>query len=296
MVESIKKTILITGSGGLLGRALFRHLSLKPQYKIVPLRKKDCDIRDKKRTIKLFKDLKPWLVIHSAAYTDVDGCELDRNKAYEINVKGTYNIASGAKVVNSIVIYISSDYVFSGRNETPYRENDSTHPISIYGETKLQGELLLKKLIKKRIVIRTSWLFGEKKGNFIHTILKRAKEAALLEIVSDKYSSPTYVLDLAAAIGDIIDRIDNGRWQDKFYGVYHIANSGFCSWYEYAKVILKSAKIKGVKIKPIAMEEINFAAKRPKFSALDNSKYMNLTKKPLRKWQEAVRDYVSSIR
>lgn len=280
----------------MLGRALVKHLSLKPQCKIIPLKREDCDITDKKKVIELFKHLKPWLVIHSAAYTDVDGCEDNASEAYEINVKGTANIAGGSKIANSILIYISTDYVFSGKKELPYREGDSAHPISIYGQTKLKAERVLKKLTKKNIIIRTSWLFGEGKDNFVHNILKRAKEVNLLKIVSDKYSSPTYCLDLASAIGNIVDLIDSRMWQDKFYGIYHITNSGFCSWYEYAKVILRAAKIRGVKIEPMSMKEIKFRAKRPKFSALDNSKYINLTKKPLRKWQEAVKDYVSSIR
>lgn len=280
----------------MLGRALVKYLSLKPQYKIIPLKREHCDITDKKKVIELFKRLKPWLVIHSAAYTDVDGCEDNASEAYKVNVKGTANIASGAKIANSIVIHISTDYVFSGKKELPYREADSAHPISIYGETKLKAERIVRKLIKKNIIVRASWLFGEGKDNFIHNILKRAKETNLLRIVSDKYSSPTYCLDLSAAIGNIIDLINSRLWQDKFYGIYHITNSGFCSWYEYAKVILRAAKIKGVKMEPMSMKEIKFRAKRPKFSALDNSKYINLTKKPLRKWQEAVRDYVSSIR
>lgn len=280
----------------MLGRALCRHLGLKSQYKVVPLKREDCDITDKEKIARLFKEIEPWLVIHSAAYTDVDGCERDKKRAYQVNVKGTHNIAIASKIAKAIAIYISTDYVFSGKNKTAYRESDAPHPISIYGSTKLLGERILGRLAKKSIIIRTSWLFGEGRDNFIHNILKRAKEDKLLRIVSDKYSSPTYVFDLARGIGNIIYLIDSDRWQNRFYGIYHITNSGFCSWYEYAKVILKAAKIKGVRIKPIGLRDIKFSAKRPRFSVLDNSKYIDLTRKPLRNWKAAVVEYVSSLK
>lgn len=289
MVEKTKKTILITGASGLLGRALLGRL--KAKYKVVSLTHKDADITQEKKVLRIFASVKPWLVIHAAAYTDVDTCESNPKKAYAINAKGTRNIAKAAKGSGSILIYISTDYVFSGRKKSPYQEQDRAIPISVYGKTKLKGEEFIKRLLKRYLIIRTSWLFGAGRNTFIDTVLKKAKVSKVLKIVAEKYSSPTYVLDLAKAIAEVIDKINSKRWQDKFYGTYHITNSGFCSWYEYAKYILELKKVK-VKLKPISLADIEFKARRPVFSALDNSKYASLAAGPLRSWQQALKEYI----
>lgn len=290
MVEKTKKTILITGPDGLLGRALLKNLRAK--YKLAALRHKDADITQEKKVLRVFASIKPWLVIHAAAYTDVDACESNPEKAFAINAKGTRNIAKAAKGTGSILIYISTDYVFSGRSKSPYREEDAALPISIYGRTKLKGEEFIKKLLKKYLIIRSSWLFGYGRNTFIDAVLKQAMNSRVLKIVAGKYSSPTYAADLAEAISEVMDKINSKTWQDKFYGTYHITNSGFCSWYDYAQYILKVKGVGKVKILPISLSDVKFKARRPVFSVLDNSKYASLTGKPMRSWQEALKEYI----
>lgn len=284
---------MITGAGGVLGRALVKRLKLK--YKVAALTRKGCDITDTKKVASLFARLQPAIVIHTAAFTDVDGCEKDSPRAYAINVQGTYNIAEKVKSQGAILIYLSTDYVFSGRKRTPYREEDRPSPLSVYAKTKLKGEETVRKLVKKYIIIRTSWLFGKGKTNFMDMVLRRQQGLRQLKIVADKYGSPTYVDDLAGAIEEMIKLIKANQWQDRLYGTYHITNSGFCSWYEYAKYILKIRKVK-VKLKPISLLDMKFKARRPVFSVLDNSKYASLAGKPMRSWQEAVKEFLSCRR
>ncbi len=281
---------MITGPDGLLGRALLK--SLKAKYKVASLRHKDADITQEKKVLQVFASTKPWLVIHAAAYTDVDACETNPEKAFAVNAKGTRNIAKAAKGAGSILIYISTDYVFSGRKKSPYHEQDQAVPINIYGKTKLKGEEFIKKLLKRYLIIRTSWLFGCGRNTFIDAVLKQARNSKVLKIVAGKYSSPTYAADLSEAISRVIDKINGKAWQDKFYGTYHITNSGFCSWYDYAQYILKVKGVRNVKILPVSLSDVKFKARRPVFSVLDNSKYASLCARPLRGWQQALKEYI----
>lgn len=289
-MEKAKKIILLFGAKGMLGQALAKRLSRK--YKIIILGHSECDVTDFKTVAQMFDRYQPWLALNAAAMTNVDACQENYKNARAVNARGAYNIAKAAEKYNSTVIQISTDYVFSGRKDRPYQENDRAHPVNIYGKTKLEGENLLRKTVKKHIIIRTSWLFGEGKDNFINNIIERSRKEEILRIAADKYSSPTYTLDLAGAIFEIINIINGPAYQDRVYGTYHISNSGYCSWYEYAQVILNAAKIHQIKLEPIKMRQINFKAKRPVFSALDNTKYSRLTGKPLRRWQEAVKEYI----
>ncbi|OGX30917.1 MAG: dTDP-4-dehydrorhamnose reductase [Omnitrophica WOR_2 bacterium RIFCSPHIGHO2_02_FULL_46_37] len=262
-------------------------------YRLIRLSHRDADVTREKRILRIFASLRPWLVIHSAAYTDVDGCESNPEKAFAVNALGTLNIVKAAKKTHSIVLYLSTDYVFAGRKKSPYREEDAAHPVSIYGKSKLKGEEFIRKLLKRYVIIRTSWLFGCGRSTFINTVLKQARKRRALKIIAEKYSSPTYAADLAEAIGRVIDGINSKSWQDKFYGTYHITNSGFCSWYDYAQYILQVKGISNVKILPISLADMKFKARRPVFSALDNSKYAGLTGKPMRSWQEAVKEFAA---
>lgn len=292
MVEKAKKTILITGSRGVLGRALVRQL--KPKYKIIALTHKNCNITDSKRVGSVFLRSKPWLVIHSAACTDVDECQRDPEKAYAVNAQGTVNIARSSASMRAILIYISTDYVFSGKKKTPYRETDATGPLSIYAKSKLMAEKSVRRLVKRHIIVRTSWIFGKGRKGFLNNVLSWAKSKKHLKIVSDKYSSPTSADDLAAALDRIINRMDGNEWKDRFFGTYHITNSGFCSWYGWAGYALKNVKSE-IRLEPIGMARMNFVARRPPFSALDNSKYKRTFGIGLRPWQKAVKEYIKCV-
>lgn len=292
MVEKTKKTILVTGSRGVLGSALVKRL--KTKYKIVALTHKNCDITDSKRVASIFARFKPWAAIHSAACTDVDECQRDPKKAYAVNARGTVNIAKSCASMGAILIYISTDYVFSGKNKTPYRETDATGPLSIYAKSKLMAEKSVRRLVKRHIIVRTSWIFGKGRKGFLNNVLSWAKSKKHLKIVSDKYSSPTSADDLAAALDRIINRMEGNEWKDVFFGTYHITNSGFCSWYGWARYALKNVKAK-IRLEPIGMAQMNFAARRPPFSALDNSKYKMTFGLRLRPWQKAVKEYIKCV-
>lgn len=289
-MEKTKKTILITGSEGMLGADLVKYLETK--YKVIPRTHQDCDIRDSKKVLALFQRYRPWLAIHSAGFTDVDGCEKDSQLAFSVNTQGTAIVARAARLTDTILIYISSDYVFSGKKKTPYNEKDRVYPLNVYGRSKLEGEKFVRKLLKRHIIIRTSWLFGKSRKNFIDNVLAWATEKKETRIISDKYACPTYTLDLAKAIGRLIRLIDKNHKTKKLYGIYNIVNSGYCSWLGYARFILKTAKLNGVKITPITMAQAGWTARRPAFSALDNSRFIRLSGYNIRPWQKAVKEYI----
>ena len=290
MVEKNKKIVFITGAEGMLGRELAAIFA--KHYKVIAPARKECDITDAKKVTALFLRYSPWLAIHAAGFTDVDGCEENVRKAYAVNAQGTCIVSKAARTSGTVLIYVSTDYVFSGAKHAAYRETDRVHPLSVYGRTKLEGEEFVRKLLKKHIIIRTSWLFGTGRDNFITNVMAWAKEKECFSIVCDKYACPTYTIDLAKALYLIAKRIDTHKPGDTFYGTYHIANSGYCSWFDYANYILKVAKVKNVRLLPVAMAQMKFKAKRPAFSVLDSTKFNRVFGYKLRPWQKAVKEYM----
>ncbi len=287
--------ILITGASGMLGRDLVEVLS--KEHEVVGLDVKGsrfivCDITDREKTIEVICDAKPEIVIHTAAYTDVDGCEKNPDLAYRVNGIGTQNVALACKECKAVMAYISTDFVFDGKKGKPYLESDKPNPLSIYGKSKLEGEKYISSLLDKYFIIRTSWLFGKHGKNFVDTILKLAKEKKELRVVNDQIGSPTYTKDLAQAISKLIS---NFQFPISNYGIYHISNSGSCSWYEFAQKIIRTSHITHhTSLKPISSGELNRPAKRPKFSVLDNSRYIRIVGEPLRLWQKALREYLTT--
>ncbi|MFC1658754.1 dTDP-4-dehydrorhamnose reductase [Candidatus Omnitrophota bacterium] len=279
--------VLITGSRGMLGLVLVEALS--SGYAVKKIDIDNCDITKREDTLKTIKDYQPDFIIHTAAYTDVDGCELNQKQAFAANAAGTENVAQAAKASGAVLFYISTDYVFDGTKDRPYAEQDKPHPVNIYGESKLEGEKIIQSLLSKYFILRTSWLFGPGGKNFVTSILKACREKETLEVVSDQAGSPTYTLDLAEAI---ISLLAGRCWQtaDKF-GIYHITNSGSCSWYEFAKRIIALKKLK-TKILPISSSESRRPAPRPKMSILDNSKLISTFKLSLRPWPEALNHFL----
>lgn len=274
--------ILVTGAKGMLGTdlcALFRANNIEVIEWDLP----GNDITDVKRTTSQIKRLSPDQIIHLAAYTDVDGCEVAKAKAYSVNVQGTWAVVIGAKEKNIPVLHISTDYVFDGEKEKPYLEDDVTYPINYYGLTKVQSEQIVKSKLKKFFIVRTSWLFGKSGNNFIKTILNIAKEKETIEVVNDQKGSPTYSKDLAQAILKVS--------QSDFFGIYHITNSGICSWFEFAQEIIKQAGLSN-KVIPITSAQSKRAAKRPKLSALNNHNYIKIFGTFLRPWREALTQYL----
>jgi dTDP-4-dehydrorhamnose reductase len=296
--------ILITGSSGMLGIALCNVLSKDDSYKItgIDINKKplvgkrppsflSCDITDYSQVVNAVKEARPDVIIHAAAYTDVDGCELNHEKAETINSIGTQYVAKAAQESSAGLIYISTDFVFDGEKRVPYTEGDLPNPISAYGRSKLEGEKYIMEIMtnKKFFIIRTSWLFGAGGKNFIDTILKKAGQEKTLRIVSDQFGSPTYAVDLAEAIKNILALY--GKRED-IYGIYHITNSDDCSWYKLAQKALELSSQYGVELIPIISRELDRPAERPTMSVLDNGRYVKLFGRPLRRWDRALDEYI----
>lgn len=277
--------IAITGADGMLGTDLCSILSRK--HEIIKLIYPGFNIIYADEVRSVIAGNEPDLVIHTAAYTDVDGCEDNFDEAFNINAFGTENVAHASKEANIPMIHISTDYVFDGKKDSPYVEEDAPNPLSVYGKSKLEGEKYVSKLLDKFYIIRTSWLFGKAGKNFVKTIISKARQNLELSVVSDQIGSPTYTHDLAEGILSLISK------KPKF-GIYNITNDGTCSWYEFATEILKYINKKDVKVVPTSSETLNRKAKRPKNSKLSNSKINKLGVR-LRPWTEALHDYLKDL-
>jgi len=269
--------ILITGAKGLLGNYLCKEL--EKTHTLVKWNLPEFDITEKDRTIKEIKKVRPGMIIHLAAFTDVDGCELDKERAYKTNVIGTWAVVIGALISEASFLYLSTDYIFDGRKGEPYLEYDEPNPLNFYGKTKLYGERIVNQHIDRFFIIRSSGLYGRGGRNFVDTIIERSEKERILRVVKDQIVSTTYAKDLALFINRLINT--------EYYGIHNFTNSGSCSWYEFAQEI-KRIKGLNVEIEPIASSELNRPAKRPIYSVLRTSP---LFEKP-RGWREALEEYL----
>jgi dTDP-4-dehydrorhamnose reductase len=257
--------VLVTGADGQLGYDVVKKLK-ELNIEHIGVDKEDFDLTNKKETKDFILDYQPDVIVHCAAYTDVDQAEVEKEICYQVNVDGTRYVAEVAKELDAKMLYISTDYVFDGQGEEPFEVTDQPNPINYYGESKYQGEQEVQRLLDKYFIVRTSWIFGEHGDSFVKTMLKLGRERDEISVVADQYGSPTYTGDLAELIVEMIKT-------DK-YGIYHATNEGFCSWYEFAKEIFKTADI-NVKVKPVSSDEFETKAERPKNSKLSkqNLKY-----------------------
>ena len=243
----------------------------------------NMDITDHKAVYDKLSSLNPDVIIHAAAYTDVDGCEKNRDDAFKINAVGARNVALACQRFDTVMLYVSTDYVFDGRKKEPYKENDTPAPLNVYGESKHMGEGYVKELINKHYIVRSSAFFGTGGRNFVTDILRLSKENEALRVVEDQVTSPTYTRDFSRAIKNLIGT--------GLYGTWHITNSGSCSWHEFAVQILKNANIRK-EITKINSLQLDRAAKRPAYSALGNYLWELQGFEPLRNWKEALADYM----
>jgi dTDP-4-dehydrorhamnose reductase len=279
------KRILVIGSKGMLGRDLVEILrSSFGTDEVIGWDLDEIDIREEKTTISRIASLFPGIVINVAAYTDVDGCELHREKAFAINAEGMRHVALGAAISGARVVYLSTDYVFDGKKDGPYLEGDPPNPLNVYGRSKWKGEQYVQGLAKEALIIRTQWLYGKYGKNFVASILRQAREKAVLQVVNDQVGLPTYTVDLSKAITRLIER--NAQ------GIFHVTNSSPCTWYDYAQTILKLSAIEKVTVIPISSKELNRPAIRPSYSVLDNHKFEREIGMSLRPWFEALKDYL----
>jgi len=291
MVSKNNKKVAVIGSGGQLGKELIRVLDTNPGFDPISLDHSSIESTDKASVFDALITNKPDIVINCSAYVGVDDCEDHPRDAFAVNTIGAGYIAEACSKINAICVYISTDYVFDGQKNSPYFENDIPNPKNVYGVSKLAGEQLTRAYCDKHFVIRTSGLYGVsgssgKGGNFIETMIKLEKSGKTIRVVDDQVLTPTYTVDLAQSIPDIVNT--------EAYGVYHVTNGGFCSWYEFAKTIFD---FKGIvpDLLPTTTQEYGAKAMRPMYSVLENSAISKLGLTPLRHWKDALIEYIETM-
>ena len=280
--------IALIGSNGMLGQRV--KAALPTHIQTTELNFPEFDFLKPSGMLKALRDFAPDVIINCSAFTAVDDCEKEEAVANRINGEGPGLLAQFARTTGSVLVHISTDYVFDGRSSTPYRESDSTAPQSAYGRSKLAGEkAVLDSGLKRFFIVRTSWLYGLGGHNFVETILRLAGEREELRIVADQVGSPTLTDDLAEAIFRLLATGE--------YGVYHFSNEGFCSWYEFACAIVQGARDRGLElpvkqILPIATADYPLPAPRPAYSLLSKEKYREKTGQEIPDWRAGLNRYL----
>ena len=277
--------ILITGSNGMLGHDLEK--VLKDKHELILTTSKTLDITDKDKTMEIIKENNPDIVINSAAYTDVDGCETNQDLAYAVNGYGVENLALACRQIDCPLVHVSTDYVFDGTARDPIPEDGEIGPISVYGKSKLMGEQAIQEILDKYFIVRTAWLYGINGKNFPKTMLELAENHPEITVVYDEVGTPTYTPDLAYGISELIET--------DFYGIYHLTNSGSCSWCEFARYIFEIAG-RDVNVVPVTASEFSRPAPRPSYSVLMNKKWIENGFEPLRDYKEAISEYIELIK
>jgi dTDP-4-dehydrorhamnose reductase len=273
---------LVTGSSGLLGSELVEWLRAKGE-EVHGWDLPGCNVTDVDRTINGIHKVGPDVIFHLAAWTDVDGCEKDRGRATSVNFQGSWAVALGAEELGCKLVYMSTDYVFDGRKKRPYRENDKTGPLSVYGRSKLMGEQAVARTCKRHFVVRSSWLYGRSGRNFVDTIRRKAQEQDRIEVVEDQVGSPTWAGDLCQPLLELA--------RSEKFGVYHITNSGQASWFELAREIVRLTGA-DCEVVPIPTRQSGRPAPRPAFSVLENRNFKRKFGHVPRPWQDALGSYL----
>jgi dTDP-4-dehydrorhamnose reductase len=272
--------VTLFGASGLLGQDLARALS--GEASVAPLSSKDADLRDRARVREVIRESRPDWILLSAAYTDVDGCESNRELAFAVNCDGAVHVAEAAREAGSRLLFVSTDYVFDGSKRSPYEISDKRNPTSVYGESKARAEERLLEILPEVCIARTSWLFGHGGKCFPATILKLACSRAEISVVNDQRGSPTFTSDLAAALVRLC-RADAR-------GIVHVTNSGNCTWFEFAREIVRGRELP-TKVKPVTTAEFPRPAKRPAYSVLSPVS-LHAHNIQLPDWQDALRRYL----
>lgn len=272
--------VLITGAGGMVGRALARELTARHEVKA--LTHAQLDVSDPGAVETAVAGFRPHVIAHLGAWTDVDGCELDPAKAMRVNGDGTANVVKSARRHHCRVLYVSTDYVFDGTATSPIQEEAQTHPINAYGRSKLAGEEAVKTL-PEHYIVRTSWVFGEGGKNFVDTIARVAFEKDTIEMVEDQLGCPTYAADLAEALAKILE--------SRFFGIFHVTNDTECTWYVFAQQILKLVGSEA-RLTPVESSSLDRPAPRPRYSVLGNFRLHHVLAHRTRTWREALAEYL----
>jgi len=286
--------VLVTGSSGQLGQSLQFIADRFTEIQFHFFSSSELNITDKENCKFIFSKLKPDYCINAAAYTAVDKAETETEKAYLINVIGAKNLAEVCKEFSTVLLHVSTDFVFDGNKKTPYTEEDNTNPTGVYGQTKLDGEKAIQESFDHYFIIRTSWVYSQFGSNFMKTMLRLASERDSLSVVNDQIGTPTNAVDLAEAIVEIIRKSENLKFEisnfKSLFGIYNFSNKGQCSWYDFAKKIFEINKIE-IDLQPIPTSSYPTPAKRPAYSVLNKEKIMRFLGIEINNWEDSLRKY-----
>lgn len=287
--------IIVLGSSGQLGRSIADEID-NDTHSFIFYNRNELDITDFKKTNKAIIDTKPDIIINAAAYTNVDQAEVNSKDAHLTNHLAVENLSSISKQINSVLIHISTDYVFDGESCSPYMPTDSTNPQCVYGESKLNGEKSIIKSECKYLIIRTSWIFSKYGKNFLKTMIDLSKSKNEISVINDQYGSPTYAKDLAQALIKIISKL---KLSDFKSSIYHYSGREECSWYDFAKVIFDCIEsINGsneMRIIGISSSDYDSFAKRPKYSVLDCDSLIKEFDIETSNWQNGASEVIESL-
>jgi dTDP-4-dehydrorhamnose reductase len=274
--------VFVTGNKGQLGRAL--ELALHG-HTLSGCDLPEVDVTDRAAVAEAIRRFAPEVVIHAAAWTDVDGCARDPERAFRANAIGTQNVALACASAGAALAYVSTNEVFDGTATEPYREWDETHPVNPYGRSKAAGEWFVSHLLDRFYIARTAWLYAASGRNFPHRIIQIADERGSLDVVTDEVGNPTYAPDLAGALSALI--------QTEAFGIYHLVNSGHCSCHDFAREILRLAGRERAEVRPITVDVFSRDSTPPRFAPLRNTAGA-LVGVRLRPWQEALAEFLAS--
>ena len=277
------KSILVVGGRGMLGSDLVALLQRDPAVSVASADMGEIDITRAVSVSHCLEQIRPDAVINCAAFTNVDACEAQEPAAFAVNGLGPELLAKACASRGIRLVHISTDYVFDGTKTTPYLPDDHPNPISAYGRTKLAGELAVAAFCRDHLIVRTAWLYGANGKNFVHTMLRLAKEKPELRVVSDQFGSPTFTGDLAALLARLVCCTATG--------ITHATNSGKCSWHEFACEIVRQAGL-STPVRPIASSEYPTPTKRPAWSVLDCSRTEQLAGVKIRHWRDALAEFL----
>ncbi len=278
--------VFVTGVKGQLGFDVVNELRGRG-IEAVGVDIEEMDITDAAAVCRVITEAAPDAVIHCAAYTAVDAAEDNEEICRKVNADGTRNIANVCKELDIKMIYISTDYVFDGKGTRPWEPDDERHPLNIYGQTKYEGELAVQSALDKYFIVRIQWVYGVNGKNFVKTMLRLAETNTRINVVNDQFGSPTFTFDLAKLLADMVVT-------DK-YGIYHAANDGICTWYEFACEIFKQAGI-DIETVPVSSAEFPAKAKRPENSRMNQDKLTENGFERLPSWQDALQRYLKALR
>jgi dTDP-4-dehydrorhamnose reductase len=277
--------VLVTGANGQLGQSIQFIANKYPNIQFVYTDFQEMDITNIENCQAVFTKYQPHFCINTAAYTAVDKAESESEKAHLINAVGPENLAKVCKEFDTILVHISTDFIFDGTSKVPYLETDVPNPKSIYGQTKLDGEIAIQKNWEKHFIVRTSWVYSQFGANFMKTMLRLASERNTLSVVNDQIGTPTNAVDLAEVLLKIIASCKTET--DGVFGIYNFSNEGVCSWYDFAAAIFHQKGIE-IDLKPIPTDSYPTPAKRPAYSVLDKTKIKKVFGVEIKNWKESL--------